>query len=101
MAHYLLMYDTAPDYLARRGDFRSAHLALAWAAAERGELVLAGAVGDPPDGAVLLFRGDSPDAARRFAESDPYVQNGLIARWEVKKWTTVAGADAATPVRPE
>ncbi|MDF1501620.1 YciI-like protein [Roseisolibacter sp. H3M3-2] len=101
MAHYLLMYDTAPDYLARRGDFRSAHLALAWAAAERGELVLAGALGDPPEGAALLFRGDSPDAARRFAEADPYVQNGLITRWAVKKWTTVAGPDAATPVRPE
>ena len=38
--HYLLFYDVAPDYLARRGEFRAAHLALAWAAADRGELVL-------------------------------------------------------------
>jgi uncharacterized protein YciI len=98
--HFLLFYDVAPDYLARRGDYRAEHLALAWAAAERGELVLAGALGDPPDGAALLFKGDSPDAARRFAESDPYVRNGLVTRWEVKRWATVAGADAATPVRP-
>ena len=36
--HFLLIYDTAPDYLQRRAEFRSAHLALAWQAAERGEL---------------------------------------------------------------
>lgn len=98
--HYLLIYDVAPDYLTRRGEFRSAHLALAWAAVERGEMVLGGAVGDPPDQAILLFTGDSPDAARAFAEADPYVRNGLVAKWQVRPWTTVAGRDAATPVRP-
>ena len=98
--HYLLFYDTAPDYLTRRGDFRADHLALAWAAHERGELVLAGALADPVDGALLLFRGDSPAVAERFAEADPYVRNGLITRWRVRPWTTVAGETAATPVRP-
>ena len=99
--HYLLMYDVAPDYLTRRGEFRGAHLALGWAAHERGELVLGGALADPVDGAVLLFRGDSPAVAERFAESDPYVTNGLVRSWRVRPWTTVIGDDAATPVRPE
>ena len=98
--HYLLFYETAPDYLARRSEFRSAHLALAWQAHERGELILGGALDDPADGAVLFFQGDSPAAAERFAAADPYVQNGLIARWRVRPWITVVGAGAATPVRP-
>lgn len=99
--HYLLFYDVAPDYLARRGEHRSAHLALGWEAHARGELVLGGALAEPADGAVLLFRGDSPAVAERFAESDPYVRNGLVRSWRVRPWTTVVGADAATPVRPE
>ena len=40
--HYLLFYEVADDYLERRAQLRSAHLEKAWAASERGELVLAG-----------------------------------------------------------
>ena len=50
---------------------------------------------------MLFFQGDSPDVARRFAETDPYVLNGLVVRWEVRPWVTVAGIQAATVVRPE
>ncbi len=99
--HYLLVYDLSPDYLERRGAFRDEHLRLAWDANERGELVLGGALGEPVDGAILLFRGDSPEAAERFAAADPYVRNGLVARWRVRPWMTVIGAEASSPVRPE
>jgi uncharacterized protein YciI len=98
--HYLLFYDVADDYLARRTEYRDAHLTRAWAAAERGELVLGGALADPVDGAVLLFRGTSPDVATSFARTDPYVTGGLVTRWWVREWTTVVGQAAATPVRP-
>jgi uncharacterized protein YciI len=101
MKHFLLFYETAPDYLERRPQFRSEHLALAWAAHERGELVVAGALADPPDGAVLMFAGEDRSVAEQFARADPYVANGLIARWHVREWTTVVGELAATPVRPE
>jgi hypothetical protein len=93
--HYLLFYDVVPEYLERRAAFRDAHLAAARAAVARGELVLGGALADPADGAVLLFRGDSPEVAERFAAADPYVANGLVTRWRVREWTTVVGADAA------
>lgn len=99
--HYLLFYQTAKDYLERRGEYRARHLALLWEAHDRGELVLAGAFADPPDGAVFLFQGDSPEAAERFAKEDPYVANGLVERWWVREWTTVVGKDAASPVRPD
>jgi uncharacterized protein YciI len=99
--HYLLMYTLAPGYLERRAAFRDEHLALAWAAADRGELVLGGAVNDPLDLAILLFQGDSPEAAERFAQADPYVREGLVQHWTVRPWTTVVGAGAAGPVRPK
>ena len=98
--HYLLLYDTADDYLERRSAFRAEHLALAWRAADRGELLLAGALADPVDGAVLLFEGDSPAAAEAFAAADPYVREGLVTRWRVRPWTTVVGPGAVTPIRP-
>jgi uncharacterized protein YciI len=99
--HYLLLYDVTPDYLERRGAFRNDHLALAWAAQARGELVLAGALAEPADGAVFLFQGESPAAAQAFAEADPYVRNGLVSRWRVRPWTTVVGDAASNPVRPK
>jgi uncharacterized protein YciI/heme-degrading monooxygenase HmoA len=99
--HYLLFYEVAEDYLARRAEFREPHLQKAWQAHERGELVLGGALADPVDGAVLLFKGDSPQVAEAFAKADPYVTNGLVKRWHVRQWGTVVGAAAATPVKPK
>jgi uncharacterized protein YciI len=97
--HYLLIYELAPDYLERRGQFRNEHLKLAWDASARGELLLGGALADPVDNAVLLFKGDSPQAAERFVAADPYVKNGLVAHWKVRPWTTVVGETASSPVR--
>jgi uncharacterized protein len=100
--HYLLFYEVGDDYVSRRAEFREAHLAKAWQASARGELVLAGALANPADGAVLLFRGDSPEVAEKFAKADPYVTSGIVRRWYVREWTTVAGEHAATPVgRPK
>jgi hypothetical protein len=99
--HYLMIYELSPDYLEKRGQFRGVHLKMAWEAHERGELVLGGALADPADNAVLLFKGDSPAVAERFAAADPYVKNGLVKSWRVRPWTTVVGEDASTPVRPE
>jgi uncharacterized protein YciI len=98
--HYLLCYDLAPDYLERRGQFRTEHLQLAWQAQQRGELVLAGALSDPADMAVLMFQSDSPDAALAFAKADPYVTQGLVTGYRVRQWNTVVGDMAFSPVKP-
>jgi len=92
--HFLLFYEYVPDYLERRGALRKAHLSYASAAVERGELILGGALADPPDKGVLLFRSNSAETAEAFAKSDPYVANGLVTSWNVRPWTTVVGADA-------
>ena len=98
MRHILLIYDLAPDYLAGRGQFREAHLALAWEAADEGALVLGGAIGDPVESALLLFTDEARAAA--FAAADPYVREGLVTGWRTVPWTTVVGERAATPIRP-
>lgn len=99
MKHFLLFYDVVDDYVERRAAFRTEHLAKAWAASATGDLVLGGALEDPADGVLLLFRGDTPAAAEAFAASDPYVLNGLVKRWRIRAWNTVAGAGAANPLR--
>ncbi len=88
--HYLLMYDVVDDYVAKRAPFREEHLALAGQSVEDGELLLGGALAEPVDGAVLLFRSQA--AAEAFANADPYVRHGLITKWTVRQWNTVAGS---------
>jgi uncharacterized protein YciI len=97
--HFLMFYECSPDYLTRRGEFRAEHLRLAWAASDRGELVLAGAYGDRADGAVLLFKCESVAVLEAFAAADPYVRNGLVTKYSIRPWTTVVGDSAASSIR--
>jgi len=91
MAYYALIYELVDDYMARRAAFRQEHLKLAAAAHDRGELAMGGAFADPPDKALLIFRGEDRNTAELFARNDPYVLNGLVKRWEVRPWTVVIG----------
>jgi uncharacterized protein YciI len=95
--HYILFYDVIDDYVEKRAQFRELHLKHARAAYDRGELLLGGALADPVDGAVLVFRGESAEAVEQFAKSDPYVLNGLVKQWRVRKWNTVIGNGATVP----
>ena len=79
--------------------FASQHLTLAHDAHARGELLLAGALADPVDRALLVFRAAGSAAVEDFARRDPYVTNGLVKRWEVRPWTVVIGNDPAEPRR--
>ena len=89
--HFLLFYEVESDYLDRRATFRDEHLALARASVTRGELILGGALTQPTDGAVLLFKGETEAVAEQFALTDPYVKNGLVRSWYVRPWLTVVG----------
>ncbi|GAA0623245.1 YciI-like protein [Sporichthya brevicatena] len=91
MTHVVLEYSLADTYLERRGEFRAAHLGLLEAAVERGELVLAGALADPYDRALLVWAEGSEDAIAAFVAADPYVANGLVTDWRIRTWNTVVG----------
>jgi uncharacterized protein YciI len=89
--YYILFYKTVDDYVERRAPYREEHLKYATAAHQRGELVMAGALAEPVDSAVLVFKGDGAQVAEDFAKHDPYVKNGLITEWQVRPWTVVIG----------
>ena len=93
--HFVLLYEVREDYVEKRGQFRELHLKHARAALDRGELVLGGAMANPVDSAMLIFRGPTADAAENFAKADPYVTNGLVTKWRVRKWNTVIGDGAS------
>ena len=98
--HYLLIYDLVDDYGTRRGPLRRSHLQYAQEFVDRGELILGGALSEPMDQAILLFRSNSPALVESFAQGDPYVVNGLVKRWRVREWTTVVGPEAAVSLQP-
>jgi len=88
--HFLLMYEVVDEYVTKRTPYRAEHLALAQAATAQGDLLLGGALVEPVDGAILLFR--TQQAAEAFAANDPYIHHGLITKWSVRQWNTVAGS---------
>lgn len=90
--HVILRYRLAPDYLERRAALRSGHLELVAAYRADGHLVLAGALTDPADEALLVFATEDTGVAERFARADPYVLEGLVERYEVRGWAVVGGA---------
>ena len=91
MAYYLLEYALIDDYLARRTTFREEHLALAREAHRRGNLILAGALAEPPDRAVLIWRTSDRSVIERFIDEDPYVRHGLVTSWTIRPWNVVIG----------
>ncbi len=90
--YFALTYETVDGYVARREPFRREHLALAERARRDGRLLMAGAF-DPPDGALLVFRAASATEVEDFVRQDPYVRNGLVRAWRVRRWTVVVGGD--------
>jgi uncharacterized protein YciI len=91
MNYYVLVYHLVEDYMSRRALYRDAHLQLVREAHRRGELLLAGALADPADRALLVFRTRDRSIPENFARNDPYVTNGLVTKWEVRPWTVVIG----------
>jgi uncharacterized protein YciI len=91
MNYYALIYYLANDYMERRPQFREEHLKLATESNQRGEMILAGAFSDPPDKALLIFHVTDKSVIEDFVNKDPYVNNGLIAKWEIRAWTVVIG----------
>jgi uncharacterized protein YciI len=87
--YFVLIYYVVEDYVARRAPYREEHLRLARDAHSRGELILGGALADPADRALLVFRCPDIAVVESFVQSDPYFNNGLVARYEILPWTVV------------
>jgi uncharacterized protein YciI len=93
MKYFALFYYVVDDFVSRRTAFREEHLRRVREAHHRGELLLAGALTDPIDRALLVFRAVDRSVVEQFACNDPYVTSGLVTRWEVRSWAVVIGDD--------
>jgi hypothetical protein len=87
--HHILFYEYAKDMADRRGPYREAHLARIRAEKKAGRIVMAGALGDPPRGGALVFRGVEEEEIEAFAREDPYMGADLITAWRVERWNLV------------
>jgi uncharacterized protein YciI len=90
VAYLVLEYALVDDYLERRAALREEHLGLARAAHERGELLLAGALPDPYDRALLIWTAPR-EVVEQFVAADPYVREGLVTGWTIRDWNVVVG----------
>jgi uncharacterized protein YciI len=88
--HLVLEYSLVDDYLDRRTALREEHLALARSAHDRGELLLAGALPDPYDRALLIWTAPR-EVVEDFVRADPYVVHGLVRNWTIRPWNVVVG----------
>ena len=86
---HVLTYDYVENIVERRAPHREAHLAHASRWRDRGAIVMAGAVGDPPYGALFVMDVGDAGEVREFVEQDPYVAAGLVTDWKVEPWSVV------------
>jgi uncharacterized protein len=87
--HYILFYDYVEDMAERRGPYREEHLERIRAARDQGQVVMAGALGQPPRGAAIVFRDVEPERIETFVHEDPYVKAGLVTGWRIERWSLV------------
>lgn len=91
MNYYILRYLLVDDYLERRPKYREDHLTLATELHKKGELIFGGALSDPADEALLIFKVAEKSIIEDFVSKDPYIKNGLVLKWEIRKWNVVIG----------
>ena len=77
-------YEMAPDALSKVLTHFPAHRARLDEFHARGDLLAAGPLGNPPEGALAIF--NSREAAEEFIEGDPFVTEGLVSKWRLVEW---------------
>lgn len=93
-AYYAVFCITLFESFAEAGgkapDLIAAHIARSKQLHEAGTLLMAGAFLENPDEplttmGVLTTR----EAAEDYMKGDPFVQNGLVKRWYIRKWANM------------
>lgn len=86
---YLLLYTYVENMIERRGPHRDAHLEHIGAEKAAGHIVMAGALGAPPTGGAIAWRGVTPAEIEAFTAADPYVKAGLVTAQRIERWNVV------------
>lgn len=83
----VMLYEVAPDGLSRARDHYPGHRARLDEFRARGSLLMAGPFLNPAEGAMGVFT--SREAAEEFIRGDPFVANGVVAKWTLREWNEV------------
>ncbi len=88
---YALQYEYVADVLEKRKPYREAHLNHIGKQVENGNVILGGAVGNPPTEALIILRNLSSNDVEQFVQDDPYVINGIVMKYTIRPYIAVVG----------
>jgi len=54
----------------------------------RGQLAVSGPFTDEP-GALIVYEADTQEQAEAILRGDPFCQNGIFVRWQLRPWNPV------------
>ena len=77
-SYLLLTLEYVDDMVEKRGPYREEHLAGARKGFDEGKIVMAGALMDPVDAGVFVFKNCEREEVEAFVEADAYYKAGLI-----------------------
>lgn len=86
---YVLTYEMNPERASAAQTHFPAHKLRLDSFHAAGTLLLVGPFEDPKDGAMGVFT--TREAAEDFVAGDPFVANGVVARWAIRGWREVLG----------
>jgi uncharacterized protein len=93
--HYVIQTQDKPNAFDLRAAQRPAHLD--YLKQQSAILLAAGPFLDDEDrmiGSLFVVDVESEDAARKFAENDPFAKAGLFSSTTIRKWRWSVGAPA-------
>ena len=85
---HVLEYTAVVGFLPLAQRHAPAHQARLREFADRGLLLMAGPLDDPPSGdALAVFT--TREGAEQFVADDPFVTGGVVASWRIRPWREV------------
>ena len=90
-AYVLLTLEYVDGMVEKRGPYREEHLAGAQRGFDEGKIVMAGALTDPVDAGVFVFKNCTKEEVEAFVKADAYYKAGLIPGYSIRPWMVVVG----------
>lgn len=95
MGLYIIQYRYPSDRRFLVEDFRPAHRSFMRELHGRGLLLSAGFLSDAMyDGAMLIVRAESAQAAQALLEGDAFYDSGLMEELTIRSWAQTLGPEA-------
>jgi uncharacterized protein len=73
---------------AKIAEVRPVHRQYLTSLRERGQLVASGPFTDD-SGALIIYEASSAEEAEKILQGDPFHQNGIFIRWQLRPWNPV------------